>query len=154
MKIYDIDTIFRDTKQDNLYNLFTPTFKFRVDIPFKNHIAEEGEFMRIDSVCKKIYDSLDELDVLLSINDIDNPLNIMIGDNFLFPPLSAIEDFRLKTQVEEENVRLLTNPNKSTKKDTSRQAYVEQNFSLPPTVASEPTSQVRIENNQLIIGRD
>lgn len=152
MKIYDINTLVRDEKQDSLYNLFTPTFENRIDIPFKKYVTEEGEFMRIDSVCKKIYNSLDELDVLMSINDIDNPLNIMVGDELLFPPISAVQDFRLKAPVTEENVRQLTNPNKSSKKDTSRQKYIEQNFSLPPTVQREPTQQVKIEGNRLIIG--
>jgi hypothetical protein len=88
----------------------------------------------------------------MSVNDIDNPLNVMIGDNLIFPPATTIPDFRLKTPVVEENVRKLTNPNKSTKKDTGRQKYVEQNFSLPPTVVREPTPQVRIEGDRLIIG--
>jgi hypothetical protein len=152
MKIYDIDILTRDEKQDNLYDLFIPTFRSRFDIPNRNHLVEEGEFMRMDTVCKKIYNSMDELDVLLSINDIDNPLNVMIGDTFLFPPISSVPDFRLKTAVVEENVRKLTNPNKSTKKDNSRQKYLEQNYALPPTVVREPTPQVKIENNRLIIG--
>jgi hypothetical protein len=152
MKIYDIDILTRDEKQDDLYDLFTPTFQSKFDVPYKNYVVEEGEFMRMDTVCKKIYNSLDELDVLMSINDIDNPLNIMLGDNFIFPPLTTIQDFRLKTQITEENVRKLTNPNKSTKKDNSRQKYLDQNYSLPPTVMREPTPQVKIEGNRLIIG--
>jgi hypothetical protein len=44
------------------------------------------------------------------------------------------------------------NVNKSTKKDTNRQKYVDQNFNLPPTVKQVPDAPVKIENGQIVIG--
>jgi hypothetical protein len=46
----------------------------------------------------------------------------------------------------------LSVPNKSTKKDTNREKYKENNYSLPPVVLSKPREPVRLENGKFSIG--
>jgi hypothetical protein len=152
MKIYDIDALLRDRKQDDLYDFFNVTMRYDNTIPYRSYIVSLENEMRMDLVCKGVYNSLDEIDALMSINDIDNPLNIMMNDQILYPPLQAIQELRVNVAKENEVRNKLLNANKSTRKDDSRQKYVEDNYTLPPTVQREPTQQVRIENNELVIG--
>ena len=153
MKIYDIDTLIPDRNQDVLFNLFVRTYQFQFDFPVQSYVVPFENAMRIDLVCQDIYsNSTDEIDILLNINNIDNPLNIMEGDVLVYPPLTAVTEYRVTDKQREENRNLLVNPNKSTRKDDARQKYVENNYTLPPNLAIEPKPQVKVENDRLIIG--
>ena len=46
----------------------------------------------------------------------------------------------------------LLNRNKATRKDDSRNKYIEQNYSLPPTILPTPTNAVNISGPDIIIG--
>jgi len=76
----------------------------------------------------------------------------MEGDVLVYPPLTAVTEYRVTDKQREENRNLLVNPNKSTRKDDARQKYVENNYTLPPNLAIEPKPQVKVENDRLIIG--
>lgn len=175
MKIYDLNKLVKDPKQlvgkyvnqgftdtistsgtsigDSLYNFFDPTFKMNIGINLQQHTVAPEEEMRIDLVCKSVYNnSVDEVDFLLDLNDIDNPLNIMAGDLIYYAVVTAIPEYRI-TVIDNNDVRAkLLNANKSTRKDSSRKKYVDSNYALPPTFTETPTPPVKIENNQIIIG--
>jgi hypothetical protein len=152
MKLYDLDKLIRDTKQDNLYNFFDPTYQGNDSINLQTHVVAPEEEMRIDLICNNIYNSVDQVDILLDINDVDNPLNIMMDDVILYPSRSAIPEYYIKV-IDNNNIRAkLLNSNKSSRKDTNRKQYVEQNFALPPTFVETPTAPVKILNNQIVIG--
>ena len=152
MKLYDLDKLIRDTKQDNLYNFFDPTFKMNIGINLQQHIVAPEEEMRIDLVCNNIYNSTEQVDFLLDLNDIDNPLNIMEGDEILYASITAIPEYRVKT-IDNNNARAqLLNANKSSRKDDNRKKYLEENYVLPPTFVETPEAPVKISNNQIIIG--
>jgi hypothetical protein len=152
MKFYDLDKLIRDPKQDNLYNLFDPTFQGNDTITLQSHIVSPEEEMRIDLICQNIYTSIDQVDILLDINDIDNPINIMMDDSILYPSVTAIPEYYIKI-IDNNDIRArLLNSNKSSRKDINRKQYVEQNYSLPPTFTETPDAPVKILNNQIVIG--
>lgn len=153
MILYDLDKLIRDPKQDDLYNLFDPTFKLNTGYNLREFIVSPEQEMRIDLVCKEIYDSVDQVDFLCNLNNIDNPLNIKEGDSILYCNYGAISDFRVKITDNNDVRAKLLNVNKSTKKDNNRQRYVEQNFALPPNMKQVPDSAVKIENGQIVIGQ-
>jgi hypothetical protein len=117
--------------------------------------------MRIDLIINSIYGedlaSMEAIDVILAINDIDNPLNIKSGMMIKFPPIDSIDDFRYT----ETNFNAETTPvgaylgkqiNKNTRVDSKRKAFVQNNYALPPTVNSVPISPVRLENGKVTAG--
>jgi hypothetical protein len=138
MKLYDLDILVRDTNQSNLFNFFDPTFKMEPNIGLATHTVQPEEEMRIDVICNHLYKNVDLVDILLDINDIDNPLNIMMDDVILYPALGTDVEFRLSIS-NTNNVRAtLLNANKTTRTDNNRQKFVENNYSLPPTFKDTP----------------
>jgi hypothetical protein len=77
----------------------------------------------------------------------------MEGDEILYAAETAIPDYRLSLAQTNDVRAQLLNVNKTTRKDDSRKKYVEENFSLPPTFNERPQDPIKIENNQLVIGR-
>jgi len=152
MKLYDLDKLIRDKKQDNLYNLFDPTFKMVKGYKLTQYVVSPEDEMRIDLISKSMYGDINQCDFILDVNDIDNPLNIMVGDILIYPEFATIGEYRIQV-VDNNNARaLLLNANKSSRKDDARKKYVEENYSLPPTYLETPVASVRIENNQIVIG--
>ena len=108
--------------------------------------------MRIDIICYKIYGTTEFIDILLNINKIDNPLNIKNGDFIRYPGINDIILFRVEEEAQKQTVQKLLNRNKATRKDDSRNKYIEQNYSLPPTILPTPTNAVNISGPDIIIG--
>jgi len=153
MKLYDIDKLIRDVNQDGLYNLFEPTFTLTGGYPLNVVVAEKDEFMRIDLICSRIYNSINDCDFLLSLNDIDNPLNIMEGDEIYYTSNAIIPQYRAEVEdISETKTPRFLNTNKSSKKDSNRKKYIEEDYALPPTYNKNPQPAVKIEGNQIIIG--
>jgi hypothetical protein len=152
MEIYDIDKLVKFG--DNLYDLTKITFIHRYgDVQYAEYKVKKGEEMRIDLVCDSIYGSTDYIDIILNVNKISNPLNIKEGVSIIYPLPQFIEDLRYqedkKTQVQE----AIANPNKATKSDPSRKKYIEQGYSLPPTVLNRSTEQVKVEGDNIKVGK-
>ena len=174
MKLYDLEKLIIDSNQaigtynsqgfsddistsglsigDSLYNLFDPTFKLNIGYSLTKYIVQKEDEMRIDLISNNIYGTADQADFLLDINDIDNPLNIMAGDELIYPDYNVISDYRVKV-IDNTDVRAkLLNANKSKRIDNNRQNYIDQSYSLPPTFQDVPKSSVTIQNNQIVIG--
>jgi hypothetical protein len=77
----------------------------------------------------------------------------MEKDEIYFTSFLAIDEFRTKDTDITETRSQLTNAGKSTKIDKNREKYIEENFSLPPTILPTPREQVTIEGDNLVIGR-
>jgi len=146
----------------NLYNFYYPVLAYvdtKVEKNLAKYIVQQGEEMRMDLVMMSIYDDvsiLKSMDVLLFINNIDNPLNIMEGDTIYYPPVEALDAYRYSFEPSSragENVRkALAVPNKTTKKDGNRRKFIENGYSLPPVVLNESKSPVRVEGDKIVIG--
>ena len=151
MDIYDIDQLTQNPDNNNLYDFTQKTFQMVINgINYYPYTVQKGEEMRIDLVCQSIYNSTDYVDIILDVNNISNPLNIKEGTNIIYPDPSNIDSLRYTDTST--NTSVLANPSKSTRVDQNRQNYIEQNYSLPPTVLNTPVQQVAINGNQLVIG--
>jgi hypothetical protein len=153
MKIVDIDKLKRNEENENLFNLTTITFQATFQgVNYNLYRVKKGEEMRIDLVCNSIYGNINHIDIILSVNNISNPLNIKEGTTIIYPNIDQIEKLRPQEVAVENTQKLLANKDKSTKVDPSRQAYVEQNFNLPPTVMDTPTQQIKVAGNNIRVG--
>lgn len=146
-------------KIKNTYNLYYPQLVYFSKDGLNEYTVQSGEEMRIDLVMMSIYNtplSLPELDVILFINNIDNPLNIKKGDSILYPPMEALSSYRYElddSYKSGENVRkALAVPNKTTLKDPNRKKFLENGYVLPPTVLDDSKPPVRLEGDKIVIG--
>jgi hypothetical protein len=165
----DIRSLQEGVKRNNetgLYNLFTPTFIYNPSIALEQYTITKDEEMRIDLVFSKMYsiemsvmsNYLQDIDVILYINNIDNPLNIKEGMILDYPIISELQEYRYSpsdTLVDKSITRQLgipNRPNKTTRRDTSRQNYIENDYSLSPVVLDTPREPVRIVDGRFSIG--
>lgn len=152
MEFFDIDILDRDPNQDSLYDLTQITYIRLAGFPFFYYYVEQHEEMRIDLVSQKLYGTTEYCDFLLSFNDIDNPLNIKSGDLIFYIDESNIDSFRVTPQKPNVAQKLLVNANKQTRRDTNRQSYIEENYSLPPTLLETPIESVQVRGDSILIG--
>ena len=152
MEFYDIENVRRDANQDNLYDLFAPTFKGTNLYELSKYVVATEQEMRADLICESIFGDINYVDLICNLNEVDNPLNFMEGDEIIFAPASQVYLYRLNAPEVTESKNQLLNVNKSTKVDQNRKQYIEQNYNLPPNLLDVPTDPVRIQNNQIVIG--
>lgn len=149
------------SKKENRFLLEEPSFRYSPS-DFKVYTVQKGEDMRIDLVMLSIYNddpySFEHIDVILHINDIDNPLNIRENQEILYLDINILDGFRYyqtesdSSKYSNEVQKSLAVPNKSTRKDDKRKKFIEGNYSLPPTVLRESKPPVRIDSNNIIVG--
>jgi len=170
MDIKSINEFVRFDSQDNLYNLIEPTLIYIDDVPgvdvtYKSFLVEDYHEMRIDLLFRDMYQLepnevgiyLGNIDIICFINDIDNPINIVRGMLLRYPSLEDFDKFRINVDDDnfskKEDVRSkLVVPNKSTKKDKSREKFKDSGYSLPPVVLEKPRPPVRIKNGRFSVG--
>lgn len=166
----DIKSLFegvRRTFNDDLYDIFPSTIKFDggADVTFSEYEVLEEDEMRIDLVFQKMYELkpsevgiyLGDIDIILKLNNIDNPLNIKKGMVLRYPNLGSLNSFRFERDEESKSskkslVQKLAKPNKQTRTDSNRKKYVDNDYSLPPTVNSMPKQPIIVEGNSFKIG--
>lgn len=150
MNIYDIDNL---KKSNGEYDLFTRTYKYVFNgVRYSEYRVQKGEEMRIDLVCQSIYGNIDYIDIILNANNISNPLNIKEGSLIRYPNQSDIEILRFKEKSPKEESKVLSNPNKATKIDLSRQKFTELG-SVPPNIVQLP-DQVSTKGGLLKVGNN
>jgi hypothetical protein len=154
MKIYEINKLKRDMKQDNLYNMFQVTYRDFDDPtrPLTPIEVLEEQSMRLDIVSDIIYKEDSFVDILCHVNSIDNPLNIMAGDRILYPAQGFIDSFKTDDVFIEAVPGLLLNAEKTPTVDENRKQYVEANYNLTPTANPVPKEPVRIIGESIVIG--
>ena len=158
MKIFDLDNIKiieerpdKELGQTLFYDLTETTFQSRISIGYNYYDVTRDDEMRIDLICNKLYNNTDYIDILLNVNEIDNPMNIKEGDVLKYPSIDDIELFRVRKESKSLVSQLLTK-SKSPKKDESRKKYIADSFSLPPTVLPNPIEPVQQSGDNLVIG--
>ena len=149
MELFDIKTLVIDDAQGGLYDLFAETFYLR-ELATIPHLVTKEQEMRIDLISDDIYMTTEYCDFLLNINDIDNPLNVMSGDILYYVDVAFIDTYRVTTK-EAATRNILLSPNKTTKKDSNRQDYIENNYQLPPTFLDTPQSPISRSGTNTII---
>ena len=150
MKIYDIDTLEKDDSGN--YNLTQLTFQADyTSLRYQQYEVQRGEEMRIDLVCESIYGNTDYVDIILNVNNIDNPLNIQEGTIIIYPT-GNIDGLRYSDIKKQNAAEVLSNSNKQQRKDNNRKKYVENKYSLPPTIMNERTQQYDISSDVIVLG--
>ena len=166
MDIYSLSKQVKFDTDQNLYNLFQPTFIYNENINLLSYEVTMDDEMRIDLIFKNMYQYdvsmleyyLDNIDIVLFINNIDNPLNIKAGMILKYPNTDDFSKFRYTDTLENlstDVTKQLATPNlpsKTTKVDPNRQSYLENDYSLPPVVLDVPREPVRIEDGRFSIG--
>ena len=146
----------------NYWNLFSPNIGFNTNADLYEYTVQKYEEMRIDSVMLSMYPDynavLSDSDVILYINGIDNPLNIVEGMTIKYPQFEMLDSFRIfissdvKVGKKIRDMLAVAAPNKGTRKDSSRQKFVENNYLLPPVVLDKTRDPVRTEDGKILIG--
>lgn len=152
MEFYSINNLKRDVAQNDLYNFFDATFQYLKDVTLYTYTVQGFQEMRIDLVCNEIYKDTKYCDFLLNLNGIDNPLNIMLDDKILFVDQSQIRFFNLDESTAKSLRNTYLNINKVSQQDPNRAAYIQNNYSLPPTFLDIPTSSVQIVGGKIFLG--
>ena len=116
------------TKGSGLYNLFRPTIKCdNPETKYQTYVVQREDEMRIDLIFQKMYELLpwevgpylENIDIILTINNIDNPLNISQGMVLIYPELGSFDGFRIENDEESNSkkksiLQKLGKPNKQT----------------------------------------
>lgn len=166
MDIYSMNNkVVKSKEQNLLYDLFETNIIHRLDGNLSTFEVQEWHEMRIDLIFRDMYEleSFDfdyystNIDVILSINDIDNPLNIKKGMILVFPTnRESLEDYRYNddpiNKLKRSSVPLLAVPNVSTKKDKDREKLKKGEFSLPPVANAVPKPPVVLQDGKIKIG--
>lgn len=151
MKIYDLDILDKDL--DNLYDFNKRTHNWSISTPRFVYIVQKSDEMRLDQICFNIYGNTEHIGFLMNFNNIDNPLNIKEGDKIIYVQEELIDLYKLQDSQSISSIEVNL-PNRTTRKDKSRQSYLENSGQLPPTVLDRPTQSVTLNNNNIIIGRN
>lgn len=125
------------------------------------YTVTELDQMRIDTIILNMYDNdynmLNNIDVILKINNIDNPLDINIGDVLYYPNADNIKDYRIDSDgMDDESViiKALSVPKKTTGVDSTRKAFLENGgYVIPPTVLETAEEPVKVTNNAIVISQ-
>jgi hypothetical protein len=162
---YDIDClknlmIKEDYNGVTIYDIFEPNIEWFANYSFSTYMIQPEEEGRIDLVMQSIYGvdgyDLKDLDVILYLNEIDNPLNILGGSEIIYVAQDLLSDYRYKEigaeKTTDEIKRLLSVPNKTTRVDKNRQKFVDSDYSIPPVLNKVSTPPVQVTNDKIIIG--
>jgi hypothetical protein len=143
---------------NNKWDLNVPSFKM-IQPSLASYIVQRGEDMRIDLVMKSIYDDIynyKDIDILLYINNIDNPLNIREGMILYYPELEAFEGYRfyeeVSAAVKKSVKQSLGVLNKTTRVDEKRKKFLDSDYSLPPVVLQESRPSVTMDEFKIKVG--
>ena len=141
------------------WDLSVPGIKGIDGSEVSSYTVQKDEDMRIDLVMKSIYDdsySLSDIDIILYINDIENPLNIREGMVLYYPDLGSLENYRFSEEViiiDNKSVKQkLGVLNKTTRVDEKRKKFIDADYSLPPVVKQQSKPSVTFDSDNIKIG--
>ena len=143
---------------NNKWDLNVPSFKM-IQPSLESYTVQRGEDMRIDLIMKSIYNDIynfKDIDILLYINNIDNPLNVREGMILYYPESSAFEGYRFYEEVSaavnksvKQSLGVL---NKTTRVDEKRNKFLDSDYSLPPVVLPESRPSVTMDEFKIKVG--
>jgi hypothetical protein len=95
------------------------------------------------------------LDVILYINDIDNPLNVLPGKKILYPSKEDLDSYRMiiqKTEILGDNNKNMNgNHTKVNRVDKNRADFINNNYTLNPVQSPDNQGSVKMINNSVVI---
>ena len=143
---------------DGKWNLYSPPFRIK-NITLEPYTVQKGEDMRMDLVMKSIYDDIytfSDLDIILHLNNIDNPLNIREGMILFYPPYESLAEYRFTETITTSSSKSVKQSlgvlNKTTRVDEKRKKFLDSDYSLPPVVLPESTPSVTVDEYNIKVG--
>lgn len=146
------------TKMDRIV-IETPVHKYNTVTEMYEYEVQKGEEMRLDLVMQSIYDdafAYKDVDIILYLNGIDNPLNIREGQKIRYINKGDFDSFRyveLGGDKSGSTIRsILGAPNKTTRVDSNRTKFLESEYTLPPVLLSKSEPAVQISTTKIVVG--
>ena len=156
MNIKSIDGVKYENRK---WDLSVPGIRGINGSEVSSYVVQKDEDMRIDLVMKSIYNSgynLSNIDIILYINDIDNPLNIREGMILYYPEEEDFDNYRFYQEevvVNNKSVKeKLGVLNKTTRVDEKRKKFIDSDYSLPPVVKQQSKPSVTFDSENIKIG--
>ena len=146
----------------DMFDMFTPKLVMNPTVELAPYTVRKEQQGRIDKIMYDAYntESLVDVDVVLFINNIDNPLNIVEGQVLLLPTSSeGLPEFRYDSRFDKMDKKKrdealgfpAAEPNRSKSVDPNRTKYLDKIY-FPPTVNPTPRAAVRTEGGNFLIG--
>ena len=139
------------------YSLETPSHVY-INYVLEEYIVKDHEEMRFDLIIESMYESTlyyEYLDVILYINDIDNPLNVLSGKIILYPPKENLDSYRMviqKTEILGDNNKNMNgNHTKVNRVDKNRADFINNNYTLNPVQSPDNQGSIKMINNSVVI---
>lgn len=146
MNSYTLDNTKKDS--NGLYDIFQKTVVENKQLGISTTTVEDGEEMRMDKICERLYGNTNLEEEIMVLNNILNQWTINVGDEIKY----LVDDFGKMYEVDKTvsvdvTRTSLINPNKKTKKDPNRID------NLTPTVKPKnlKSLDVNTENNKIKI---
>ena len=137
----------------------TPIRKYDITVEMYEYTVQKGEDMRLDLIMKAIYNdssTFSDVDIILYLNGIDNPLNIREGQKIKYINKTDFDRFRYVELGGDKNglaiKSILGAPNKTTRVDSNRTKFLESGYTLPPVLLSKSEPSVKIDETKIIVG--
>jgi hypothetical protein len=136
------------------YALETPSHVYE-NLILEEYIVKEHEEMRFDLIIESMYETklyYEYLDIILYINNIDNPLNVMSGQKILYPPKESLDSYRITiedTEILGENKSINGNHSKVNRVDKNRADFINSNYTLNPVQSIDNKTSVDLINDRV-----
>lgn len=141
---------------ENFYNLFVQHYgTLNENIYINIYIVDRTREMRLDLVCSDVYGSIQNLQLLMQINNIENAFGVKEGDIILWVDTKDLSKMNaVDPTILTDNRDDLITAFKSSLTDPARSKYLDGRGSdnLPPTILDQNAPKIYIQNNQIVIG--
>ena len=137
----------------------TPVHRYDTVTEMYEYEVQKGEDMRLDLVMQSIYNDAStfrDVDIILYLNGIDNPLNIREGQIIRYINSNDFARFRYTELGGDKNgfaiKSIMGAPNKTTRIDSNRTKFLESGYTLPPVLLSKSEPAVKINTTKIVVG--
>lgn len=146
----------------DMFDMFAPKMVMNPTVELVPYTVRKEQQGRIDKIMYDAFntESMVDVDVVLFINNIDNPLNIIEGQVLMLPSNSeGLPLFRYDRRFDKMDKKRrdetlgfpAAEPNRSKSVDPNRTKYLDKIY-FPPTVNPNPRASVRTEGGNFLIG--
>jgi hypothetical protein len=154
--IRSLENLSRDTNQSNYYDLFVQHYSaLGDDVQLRIYVVDRSREMRLDLVCTDLYGDITNLQLLMFINNIDNPFGVQESDIIFWVDGKDISKVTtIDPKILDDGRDNLINAFKASLSDPSRNAYLQGRGAdqLPPNVLPSNAPKIQIDNNAIIVG--
>lgn len=141
---------------ENFYDLFVQHYgTLNENIYINIYIVDRTREMRLDLVCSDVYGSIQNLQMLMQINNIENAFGIKEGDIIIWVDPKDLSKMNvIDPKILTDNRDSLITAFKASLTDPLRSQYLDNrgNDNLPPTILDQNAPKIYIQNNQIVIG--